>query len=1060
MTTPARRPQPDPGGDPAAIRTQEAVAAIRRLAAPPPAPPAGQWRQAWPPPSAQHPPAAGVPDQASSTRPRQGRRLAPPDDAGWPAAAYPRQPGPPATAGPGDFRRPGPAPVAQAPAAAPQQQPARGPAPAPRPAAGRPAQLDPPQPGVQARPARLRGLLPHRAPVSEAPARFRPVRHDDPEPATFRLAAEALDGHLVIAPDRVTAWYRLPMQAWTFRGEGSRLATISAGAARIAQLSGRRCHLRVTSRPFEAPSWAKAFDHAIRGPAAPDGRRRRPAMAGPCPDHPDRSSSQCPTCVPGAAWMDWLLAQQRRLRGWQLGERDVYLGVEVTARNPFQRVLGQWSRVADAERASLIRQAEIVTAAVEGPGLRGRPAAPEELQWLLIRSCSIGLPAPLPFTQDPRPAPFALPPSAPPVTGPDGLAGYASDYEWAAEPFGGSVQVTRAADGLAAHVTVLSVADMTGPQDLAGDSPWLQRTDRLDFPCEWSVTFDVLDPRRTGKVMARQADKIRAQWAHIAVEHGQDPPRALERQLAAARRIEDDAASPESAANYVYAWPRVAVAGDTPEEARRRAAKVAELYAPSITVKQQPGQFRLLREFIPGEPLGTTAGRRFMHAELLAGSGANVSVRAGQRNGFPVGVTTATAARAVLWDPWYLMERANRSGLVTVTGSPGGGKSAFAGLMAYMWTRAGFPVTVLDPSGMMDQLCHIPALAGHATAINLLDAEPGTLCPYALIPSPRRGDYRHAPDGRALDQGDAERAWDQACRRAEAQRRALAEDILRMLLPARALERDGAEDAIAEAVRRAPAGADASPRDVIDQLRQLDSYGLENRGPLLAGRLETLAEHPLAALFFPRAGETPAAVGPGRRLLTVMTLRSLVIPSPDGRPEDYSIEERLSLPILHLAAQLLRRMNFDLPRYARKGVIIDEAHHLLRDATGVQQVNEQARDSRKNNTATLLISHNPSDLERAGVANLVGAGWAFRTEGTAELAATCGLLGLPAGRGYEERIAGLSAAAASGGHSGECLFRDGVGGLEQVQVDLGPDSALRAALSTTPTAWTAAPEEP
>ena len=49
--------------------------------------------------------------------------------------------------------------------------------------------------------------------------------------------------------------------------------------------------------------------------------------------------------------------------------------------------------------------------------------------------------------------------------------------------------------------------------------------------------------------------------------------------------------------------------------------------------------------------------------------------------------------------------------------------------------------------------------------------------------------------------------------------------------------------------------------------------------------------------------------GHGRRLLTVMTLRGLVIPVADRRPEDYSVEEQLSIPVLHLAAQLLRRMH-------------------------------------------------------------------------------------------------------------------------------------------------------
>jgi hypothetical protein len=1102
--------------------TQAALEAIRRLAARPAGPAAAPAR---PQPPREQPAAAGpaAPHSAPElpAAPRREKKLLWPSDAAPPSQPLPaRVPARSATAG--GFPAPGPWPPAAEPDdlvppdldLGPGPAPEQGPepfgwfrpdtvpapsAPAPRlapPAAGRgepPAvhhedaragrqgraearDARPAAPGPapvpagrrDAAPTRHRGFGPQRREPGLVPAArpFRPLRHQDPAPA-FTLAAQALDGNLVITADRVIAWYRLPLFSWTFRPEAERLAIVAAGAARIAKLAGRRCHLRVTSRPFEAATWAEAFDRTIRGPAGPHGDRDRPreAMPGPCERHPWRSHPGCPACVPGAAWIDFLLAEQRRLREWHLATRDVYLGVEVTARGPAQRLLGHaWSRAADAERASLAQQAETVRAAVEGAGIGGRPVTPAELQWLLIRSSSIGLPAPLPVSQDPRPAPFSLPAVAPDVTGPDGLAAYTEDFAWAAEPFGQTVQVTRAADGATAHAAVLTITDMTGSQDLAGDSPWIQATDHLGFGVEWSVTFDVLDPRSVGRVMTRQADKIRAQYAHITVEHGQDPPPSMERQMAAVRRIQEEAENTEaSGGTYVFAWPRIAVTGPDPDEVRRRAAAVTELYAPAITVKQPPDQFRLLREFVPGEPLASSANRRFMHAELLTAGGAAASVQAGQRHGFPIGATTQTARRPVLWDPFFLMERANRSGLVTVTGSPGGGKSALAGLMAYLLTRAGIPVTVLDPSGMLDRLCRIPAIAAHASAVNLLESPPGTLCPYALIPSPRHAAFTVARASGMTDadfaaaEHAAHRAWQDACRAAEAQRRALAEDILKMLLPPRALAEPGAEDAIGEAVRRAPATEQASPRDVIGQLRALDEYGLENRGPLLASRLETIADHPLARLFFPRPDTDPAEVTAGRRLLTVMTLRGLVIPDPGRRPEDYSVEERLSIPVLHLAAQLLRRMQFDLPRHLRKAAIIDEAHHLIRDSVGVQQINELSRDSRKNNTAAFLVSQNPGDLLAAGVANLVGAAFAFRTEGDQELAATVGLLGLQPGRGHEARIAGLSSGALAGGHSGECLFRDGAGGTERVQVDLGLDPDLLTALSTTPGAAPATP---
>ena len=98
-----------------------------------------------------------------------------------------------------------------------------------------------------------------------------------------------------------------------------------------------------------------------------------------------------------------------------------------------------------------------------------------------------------------------------------------------------------------------------------------------------------------------------------------------------------------------------------------------------------------------------------------------------------------------------------------------------------------------------------------------------------------------------------------------------------------------------------------------------------------------------------------------------------------------------------------------------------------------------------------LISQSPGDMLAAGIANLIGAAFAFRTEGDAEQAATCRLLRLPTGQGYEERLSQLSARAAGTGYTGECLFFDGQS-LEQVQIDLGPDQDLRDALNTNPNA--------
>ncbi len=850
------------------------------------------------------------------------------------------------------------------------------------------------------------------------------------------LAAEAIDGNCVLARDQVTAWYVLPLQRWSFRPPAERSALTGAMTARLSQLAGRRIYIRVTTRPFETWRWAAELDGSIRG--------RHPVMRGPCPAHPHLSVPGCPSCLPGHAWLDWLGEQQGRIWQWGITERVVFLGVQVANRGGLARLLGgAWDRAAGLEMAGLSAAADQISAVVAGAGLNAAPATTADVQWLVARSYGLHLPAPAATEQNPAPFPYALPVTGPGSAGPADLGQLASVFRWSARPFGRTVLVARA-DGAAAHVAVLTVAGMTD-QDDTGPSPWAQRTDRLGFPAEWMITADVRRREEVAREMRHLVDRIRHQSHHITVEHGQPAPLSLDRQMQAARRIEDESQTgPEAFASRMHAWIRIAVAGETEQQALERARRVAELYAPAITVAHTPGQYALAREFIPGEPLADFGHRRAIETAALAAGMPTASALVGHRHGFPVEVTTSTAARAVMWHPWHGMEKLNHSGLITVTGTLGGGKSSLAGLITYTAVRAGITAVVLDPSGLLDRLCGISEIAPVSLAVNLLDSPPGTLSPYRLIPDPPP---LPPSRGRPPEAVRERRERDMA---AVVARRALVADILKMLLPARVLD-ETTEFAISEAVRRAPATMSSSPQQVIAALNSLDRHGLGDRGALLADILEGIAEHPLARLFFPAAdGAGGTAIRQGT-LLSVLNLRGLVLPGEARPPVERTTEEQLSIPVLHLAAQLVRRMLLDLPRGARKLAVLDEAHALTRDPVGRAQVLELARDSRKNNVCAIVVSQNPSDLIAAGIANLVGTVFAFRTEGE-EQGATLDLLGLARGAGHEQRLASLSGQALAGsGATGECLMRDGQGGIEQAQVDLGHNPALLAALDSTPT---------
>lgn len=572
------------------------------------------------------------------------------------------------------------------------------------------------------------------------------------------------------------------------------------------------------------------------------------------------------------------------------------------------------------------------------------------------------------------------------------------------------------------------------PLEVPEPTPWLQRTDTLPFQVEWSVTFEV---RRAAEVTREMRDKIarrRNQQRHYA-EHDLEPPLELEEQTEESRRIEDEQQQGFAGVrSRIRGWFRLAVVGDTRAEALARAARVAELYEPAVTIVHPADQYRLAREFIPGEPLANVAHCRRMPITMLVSGMPQAASRIGDPGGFFVGRTSG-GGRAVTWAPWRGTEVREESGLVPVLGTQGAGKSTLAGLITYKSVRAGIPAVVLDPAGMLAALCQHPALAEHAAAIDLLNAAPGTLCPYRVIPDPRPED--HSTEGR----------WRAELSKAQARRRALTYDILRMLLEPDLLDKETIF-CLKEAVDKAPATSDASPWAVIDALKDL-AGSLAERAHLIARDLERTAGMPEAQLFFP-AGPADDDRDLDSLGLTVLTLRGLVVPNQSVPPSEWSTEERFSVPLLHLAAWLTHRLVYGRPRHQRKLLVIDEAHAITRSPVGRMLINTTARDSRKRNTIALVISQNGEDLLEAGIGNLRGPALVGRTEGEAEQRQALQLLGLAAGAGYEADLAGLSPRHTATGRADSREFVMRLGGeFERVQIDMGLDETLRQVLDTT-----------
>lgn len=101
------------------------------------------------------------------------------------------------------------------------------------------------------------------------------------------LSLRRITGHCTVAGDRVTAWYRLAPQGWSFRPDSVREQLIVDAADAFAQLCRRNLHLRVTTRPYPVSRWAEAQTRT-RQHRSPDGR----------------STSSATSCTsPAGAWL-------------------------------------------------------------------------------------------------------------------------------------------------------------------------------------------------------------------------------------------------------------------------------------------------------------------------------------------------------------------------------------------------------------------------------------------------------------------------------------------------------------------------------------------------------------------------------------------------------------------------------------------------------------------------------------------------------------------------------------------------------------------------------------
>lgn len=826
----------------------------------------------------------------------------------------------------------------------------------------------------------------------------------------------------VTGEDRMIAWYLADPTQWSFRSVGEGESLIIAGATQLSELAGSTVYYRVTTRPYPVSHWAR--------------------------------NSYANAADPQPGFVDMMDRDQQHAASAAQVDKLVYYGVDLGARGTALTMLGKvYSGAVDREMKALQDRLDAVDSIMRGGGLDASPAQPEDMEWLLARSFALGCPVPVPSPEE----------AADTMLDADDLAAFAETAQWDAEPLDPTVRITTTvgARQVTRHVCILTVSRTSDISIPENHEPWMSKADKLPFGLEWFGRVDVRTPEEVSREVSKLSNRIDAQVDHWEVDHRKRPPRQLGRQARLAAAVEDDMRTGfDGLSTRTRSWFRIAVSGETREEALDRAQAVIDHYKPQIQIVRELGQYHLAREFVPGEPLATTAHARKWPVLKVASGLPAISAEVGDRRGFQIGETAGLSRRMVAFDPWYLPEVMNSSGLIPVTGTLGSGKSVFGGALAYKATLSGARGVALDPAGRLQQMIRLPELENIARSINLLGGAPGSLSPYGVVPDPNPELVRMDCDN-PDDEDEFAEKMRLATSAAKAARKDLCIETLRWCLPYEVvISQQGA--AVMQLLRQAVLHGDdrvnASATDVINRLR-----GGTEEEQEVAKMLDHARDQEIGRLFFHETGARRGAPNfDDDARLTVFNLRGLTQPDPEEDIANYSADELLARPVMRLASWASLNLIYRRDPNERKFFLLDEAHEVTEGSgAGRALVTKISTDSRKNNTAAVVLTQNAASvLGTKNIRNFVGACFVGRAGDEEAQRDALTLLGKPHGVGYEAVLGNLSPQSRRKEKNDdpfkEFIFRDGLGGdggrggMEKIRVDIRHHPELFAALRTNP----------
>lgn len=559
-----------------------------------------------------------------------------------------------------------------------------------------------------------------------------------------------------------------------------------------------------------------------------------------------------------------------------------------------------------------------------------------------------------------------------------------------------SVKLTQeTAAGPESGVTAFAyLSDLPDDLQFPG-SEFLYTLQDLAFPVELCLRWSCLGHDQALGIVRRKKLEITDQDRHTRIS-GEEAPLALLDAQEQVTLLEHDLKQRK--------FPTVlwsvccAVSGRNRAEVQDRVRQLRDHFsAYQVSLDVPAGdQLAAFLEAVPGAPRTQSDYIHRIPPEVAAAAMFLCTPAIGDRTGPYIG-RTGVQQRPVYIDP-SLPPTLNRSASIAFLGSLGGGKSYTANLLTYLavvWQGA--RALVLDPKGeRTNWLTDLPELAGQVEVITLSAAErdSGKLDPFVML-------------GDSFTEEERKETVN------------LAVSILSFL--ANIPTGDERFLALMRAVDEVSQMAQPAMLKVVERLEQLGAESPSTAA--LAHYLRALSGLAYANLIFGRGGEGGLSL---QQRLNVLQLQSVVMPPPGKPREEFSLEELLSMALMHAITAFATRFTRQ-EREVFKIVLMDEAWALLSSTQGRALVSQLLRTGRAMNNAVYLISQNVADLLDERIKNNIGVKFIFRSHDHGEIAQVLEFLNLEP----EEE----SVLAVRGLETGQALLQDLEGRVGVVTID-------------------------